>query len=391
MPAPDPLHADEGHATRVYMQLSFRVTIAITMGDPFGVGPEIVVKALADPHARRRERASLAIVGVAGPLEAAATRAGLDHTRLWRRGTWAELRSFSAEGVGTPGPLAQDEPCGALLIEPPNLARRFQDVHEYPRQATLLGGESSFVCVEHAIDAALQPESPIRAIVTAPISKEAWHLAGHIYPGHTELFAQRFQAREFGMFFHAPARARGPDDGGVVFRTTHGPLNVMLASIHVPLSRVPRELTIGTVLSAIRLGTDAVRRLGVASPRVAVCGVNPHAGENGILGDDEQRVVNPAIEAARELGIDATGPHPGDTVFIAHAQGKFDLVVAMYHDQGLIPVKLLAWDHAVNCTLGLAIPRTSPDHGTAFDIAGKNRADAGSMGAAIDLAIRLAE
>jgi 4-hydroxythreonine-4-phosphate dehydrogenase len=150
-------------------------------------------------------------------------------------------------------------------------------------------------------------------------------------------------------------------------------------------------LTIGKVLDAIVLGAEQCRAMGVERPRVAVCGLNPHAGEHGLLGDEDERVISPAIRLAREQGVDARGPLPGDTVFIAAARGDYDLVVAMYHDQGLIPVKLLGWEEAVNLTVGLAIPRTSPDHGTAFDIAGRGVADARSMRAAITLALRLAQ
>jgi 4-hydroxythreonine-4-phosphate dehydrogenase len=153
---------------------------------------------------------------------------------------------------------------------------------------------------------------------------------------------------------------------------------------------VRNVLTIGKVYDPIDLGHQFCRQLGIAKPRIAVCGLNPHAGENGMFGDEESRIIRPAVDAARRVGIDAHGPFPGDTVFIGAAAGDWDLVVAMYHDQGLIPVKLLGWDKAVNVTVGLPIVRTSPDHGTAFDIAGQGRASEGSMKAAIELAARLA-
>ena len=167
-------------------------------------------------------------------------------------------------------------------------------------------------------------------------------------------------------------------------------LKVILATVHVPLRMVPGLLTRERVVRTIELGAAECARLGVGGPRVAVCGVNPHAGEAGLLGDDEGRVIGPAIEAAKKRGIDARGPFPGDTVFNAAVKGEFDLVVAMYHDQGLIRVKLLDRDRAVNVTVGLPVIRTSPDHGTAFDIAGRGIADAGSMKAAIRLAVRMA-
>jgi 4-hydroxythreonine-4-phosphate dehydrogenase len=166
-------------------------------------------------------------------------------------------------------------------------------------------------------------------------------------------------------------------------------LRVALATAHLPLMDVRNVLTIGRVYDPIDLGHEFCRQLGIAKPRIAVCGLNPHAGENGMFGDEDARIIRPAIDAARRIGIDAHGPFPADTIFIRAAAGDWDLVVAMYHDQGLIPVKLLGWDKAVNVTVGLPIVRTSPDHGTAFDIAGQGKASEGSMKAAIELAVKL--
>jgi 4-hydroxythreonine-4-phosphate dehydrogenase len=212
------------------------------------------------------------------------------------------------------------------------------------------------------------------AVVTAPIAKESWHLAGRAWPGHTEYLAHLTKAKQHAMMFAG------------------GELKVALATTHVPLSGLWGTLNIGAIFRPIELLDAAMRDwFGVVKPRIAVCGLNPHAGENGLFGDEEDRLIKPALRMAREQGIDATGPHPGDTVFLAHRAGKYDAVVAMYHDQGLIPVKLLGFHEAVNLTLGLPIVRTSPDHGTAFDIAGKNRADSGSMRAALRMAIDLAE
>jgi 4-hydroxythreonine-4-phosphate dehydrogenase len=252
---------------------------------------------------------------------------------------------------------------------------------EHAAVATRSGGELSFRFVEDAIAQALTPrEHPLHAdaIVTAPINKAAWAKAGHKrFHGHTELLAERCKSERFGMMFHANAG-----------ENAHA-LNVILASAHVPLMDVRNVLTIGKVVETIDLGHQACKALGIRHPRVAVCGLNPHAGEGGILGDEEERIIAPAIRISKENGIDATGPHPGDTVFIPAMHGRYDLVVAMYHDQGLIPLKLLARDRAVNMTVGLPIIRTSPDHGTAFDIAGSNTADPGSMRSAIDLALKL--
>lgn len=320
--------------------------VAVTLGDPGGIGPEVIVKALADSSLRARAR--FRIYGPAAPLGQAAAAAGI--RPFWR-------------------PLGEEADADAALLDyraaRPNLARA----------PSVEGGDISYRIVEDAIaDALRAPSDPRRvdAVVTGPISKEAWALAGHgRYPGHTELFAERCRAARAAMFFHAPQ------------------LNVVLATVHVPLMRVLDHLTIGRIYEVIELGRDACRRLGILTPRIAVCGLNPHAGEHGLLGDEEQRLISPAVEIAREAGIDATGPHAPDSVFLAASRGRFDLVVAMYHDQGLIPLKLLARDRAVNTTLGLPTIRTSPDHGTAFDIAGRNLADPGSMSAALDLAVRL--
>ena len=328
------------------------------MGDPLGIGPEVVVKALADPELRRGAR--FVIYGLSGALHAAADRAGIDP--FWwrvRRGSGIEASAAAHDVV-----LIDAEPEGADGSGREGVRA----------EATRAGGAASFLFVEDAVRAA-KGEGAIAAdgIVTAPISKAAWALAGKgKYPGHTELLATRFGAKRTRMMFDSPE------------------LRVMLVTAHVPLMKLRDILSIGRVSDTIDMAHAACERLGVREPRIAVCGLNPHAGEDGLLGDEEIRVISPAIKVARERGIDATGPYPADTVFNAAVAGRFDMVVAMYHDQGLIPVKLLAFDHAVNATVGLPTVRTSPDHGTAYDIAHKNRADAGSMKAAVRLASRLA-
>jgi 4-hydroxythreonine-4-phosphate dehydrogenase len=185
------------------------------------------------------------------------------------------------------------------------------------------------------------------------------------------------------MFFHAPAAATGPG------------LNVILATVHIPLGQVPRHLTVSRVIDTIELADETMRRLGVDAPSVGVCGLNPHAGEGGLLGTEDSDVIAPAIEACRRRGVIATGPHPADTIFTnalwTHdRRPRHDVVVAMYHDQGLATLKTLAWDRAVNMTVGVPVVRTSPDHGTGFGIAGRNLANQGSMTAAIRLAARMA-
>lgn len=331
-----------------------RPLVGITMGDPLGIGPEVVVKALADPALRGSAR--FVIYGDNELLLAAAERADIPPT--WFRASSDHARDGSMV-------------LGDLTVIDYGIARTLGSGHE-PSKA---GGLASKTFVEDAISDALRPsEDPRRldAIVTAPISKESWSLAGFRWPGHTELFAARTKAKHQAMAFVSPR------------------LNVVLATTHVPLMELRDLLTIGRVHDPILLGHELCLELGIARPRIAVCGLNPHAGENGLFGDEEIRVIRPAIEHARATGIDVHGPFPGDTIFIDAAAGSWDLVVAMYHDQGLIPVKLLGWDKAVNVTLGLKIVRTSPDHGTAFAIAGRNQASEGSMKAAIQLAVRLA-
>ncbi len=331
------------------------------MGDAGGIGPEVLVKALA--KAELRSLARYQIHGSASAMHAAAEAAGIEPF-------WWTLR---LGGAPVSAALVHD----AVLIDddPPG------DQTPLVRGPSKPQGERSFAYVDRAIADARKPASdPTRAdaIVTGPISKAAWHLAGRSrYPGHSELLAQRFAAKRWAMFFAG------------------GPLRVVLATVHQPLMDVRNTLTIGRVFDAIDLGAQACRRLGIASPRVAVCGLNPHAGESGLLGDEEERLIQPAIELAQRQGIDASGPWPGDTVFnaalaTAGRPARFDLVVAMFHDQGLIPVKLLARDESVNITLGLPVVRTSPDHGTAFDIAGKGIADPGSMEAALRMAVTMA-
>ncbi|MEX0744012.1 MAG: 4-hydroxythreonine-4-phosphate dehydrogenase PdxA, partial [Phycisphaeraceae bacterium] len=239
---------------------------------------------------------------------------------------------------------------------------------------TKQGGQASLRFLDDAVTATRKPieEGGVDAIVTAPVCKESWQMASCRFPGHTEFLQHRTKSKRVAMMFQAPK------------------LNVVLATMHVALMDIRNLLTIGRVFDPIELGHAAMQQIGVPSPRIAVCGLNPHASENGQFGDEERRVIKPAIDMARDLGIDAQGPFPADTVFGPAINGKFDLVVAMYHDQGLIPVKMLAFDEAVNITLGLPIIRTSPDHGTAFNIVGKNQANPGSMQAAIRLAAKLA-
>jgi len=328
--------------------------LGISIGDPLGIGPEIIVRALVELAAPIRSGAfAVRVFGSAAVLGDAAGLLGLSDA--WRNVLGAGVRLVEV-GVDAP---------------PERPARP---------TSTRFGGMLSFAAVEAAIAAARRPPGDpehVDVIVTAPISKTSWKLAGHTrFPGHTELLAERFDATESGMLFVGPS------------------MRVMLATIHVPLREVPRVLTRGVVLRAIRLADRACRDFGVSRPAIGVCGVNPHAGEGGLLGHEDDAVIAPAVAAAREAGLNATGPHPADTIFTRavlppRGPGTLDAIVAMYHDQGLIPIKLLDKREAVNVTVGLSTIRTSPAHGTAFDIAGAGTADPASMLAAIRTALEL--
>ena len=381
--------------------------IAISLGDPLGIGPEVTLKALADESLRARAR--WVVFGPACALEDAAKRAKV-------AGFW---KSVGASGVGEPALAprnagavvcvhvdAVDSSGGALqqLSSPERVATWYSRALSN-RTACTESGAISHACVEQAIVLAKRGADDAwraSAVCTAPISKHAWKLAGFDqFPGHTELFASRFGVSKFAMMFHAPPTRETGNDGPGAGKTREGPgLNVILATVHQPLRTVAATLTTQRVIECIELGALQLQKLGVASPRIAVAGLNPHAGEQGLLGSEDDAIIAPAIEAANKLPslsrCEVSGPHPADTVFQralawpGQAPEKFDLVVAMYHDQGLIPLKTLAWDRAVNMTVGLPILRTSPDHGTAFDIAGKGVANEGSMKAALAIAVQSA-
>lgn len=355
--------------------------ITVTVGDPGGVGPEVVVRSLCDPSI-----AALARWLVVG------SRRALDHAAH----SCALGLSWAAIADTDPGPVAALGAC--RVIDIPGSTTDQGHWRHAPDRAN---GRASLDALRIAIEIVkATPEGLARcphaadAVVTGPICKESWVLAGETrYPGHTELFAESFASPDAAMMFAAePA----PGDA------TRPGLYVILATAHVPLDRVAPSLSAGGVLRVITQGARTMQHLGFGSPRIGVCGINPHAGEHGVLGTQDDAVIAPAVHEARRQGLDVSGPHPGDTIFPgalhrAHAPAsRFDLVVAMYHDQGLIPVKLLAFDRAVNLTAGLdwqgrTIVRTSPDHGTAFDIAGRGCADPGSMKAALRLAVTLAE
>jgi 4-hydroxythreonine-4-phosphate dehydrogenase len=249
--------------------------------------------------------------------------------------------------------------------------------HDAPALRTFPTGRISAEAGRAAYDAIVQAVEDacagrIAALVTAPVNKESFAAAGLPWRGHTDLLAHLTRARRFAMMFYAEA------------------LRVVLATVHIPLADVPTALTQSRLEEVIALTDEELPRFGFPSPRLAVCGLNPHAGEHGVIGKEEDEVLRPAIERRRAAGVAVEGPFPADTIFLRATKGEFDAVIACYHDQGLIPVKMAAFGRAVNVTLGLPIIRTSVDHGTAFDIAGRGVADPSSLIEAIKLAVRLA-
>ena len=306
--------------------------IAVTMGDPAGVGPEVCVKALADERVRAACRP--VVVGDRRRLELAA-----DICRT-----------------------APPEDVVDLDVVPPDLPWG---------EVSAAAGDAAYRFVERAVELVLAHEAG--AICTAPLNKAALHAAGHRFPGHTELLAHLTRTPEVSMML------------------TTGDLRVIHVTTHVGLLDAIERIEPGLVERTIARGAEALQRAGIARPRIAVCGINPHAGEDGLFGrGEEAEKIEPAIAAARAHGLDASGPLPADTTFYRAARGDFDLVVAMYHDQGHAPVKVLGVEHGVNVTVGLPVVRTSVDHGTAFDIAGTGAVDPRSMIAALLAAAELA-
>jgi 4-hydroxythreonine-4-phosphate dehydrogenase len=322
--------------------------IGVSMGDPAGIGPEIVLKAAL----RKPSSCLLIVLGDALTLQETAQRCHLPLTVV----SWCH---------GDEYPTAADV---LPVLELSQLAAS----ERRPGQPTPAGGEASYRYVETGIRLAL--EGRIQGLVTAPISKAMWHAAGHTYPGHTELLAALTQTPEVRMMLVGKK------------------LRVILVTTHLALAHVPSALSSEKIFGTISMAAAHLTRFhGLERPRLAVAGLNPHAGENGAFGDEEEKIVTPAILQAQAEGLDALGPFPADSVFVRAVRGEFDGVVCLYHDQGLIPLKLLSWEDGVNVTIGLPIVRTSPDHGTAFDIAGKGVADPRSLQAALTLAVEMAQ
>jgi len=327
--------------------------LAITMGDPAGIGPEIVIKAFC----QRPELFSRAVVvGDASTLQRA-----MDLTR-----------------VGNAMGLVVHDPKAALGRLAPDQMTVVQACH--PASSFPLGcidaaaGRAAADCIRWAAQAALRGD--VAGVVTAPIHKEALAAAGIRHPGHTE-FLQALAAEHLGVSVtQVPVRMMLSCPG----------LRTVLVSIHVSLREALNAVTKDQILQTLRITAAHFDRQGLHGARLAVAGLNPHAGEGGLFGSEEIDIIAPAVEQARAEGLNVSGPHAPDTVFMRARQGEFDVVLAMYHDQGLIPVKLMGLEHGVNTTLGLPFVRTSPDHGTAFDLAGTGLASPASLLAAIDAA-----
>ncbi len=304
--------------------------LAITMGDAGGVGPEISLKAALWVNKTRKAKAL--IIGDKGVLKEA-----------------ADMLALSVED---------------LEIHEPAQVRNYKKGAPTPES-----GRASVEYIKYAVKGCLTGD--FHAMVTAPISKEALHMAGLKWPGHTELLAHLTKTRDYAMML------------------VGGPLRVLLVTTHIPLKDVPSSITKELLLRKFILSTKAAKMLGIENPRIGVAGLNPHAGEGGILGREEIETIVPAIQEAHSRGIKLIGPIPPDIIFRKAYKGEVDIVISMYHDQGLGPLKMIAFDKGVNITIGLPIIRTSPDHGTAYDIAWKKKADPSSMIEACRIALKM--
>ncbi|CAM3573264.1 4-hydroxythreonine-4-phosphate dehydrogenase PdxA [Rouxiella silvae] len=322
--------------------------IAVTMGDPAGIGPEIILKALAEGELSGTKAV---VVGCAATFR-----------RILALGITpaAELRIINevSQAHFAPGVInVIDEP----LAHPEALV---------PGKVQKEAGDLAYRCVKRATELAMAGE--VQGVATAPLNKEALHSAGHIYPGHTELLAKLTHSRDYAM---------------VLFTEK---LKVIHVTTHIALRKFLDTLNQDRVETVIRMADTFLRRVGYENPRIAVAGVNPHAGENGLFGDEEINIVGPSVEKMKAQGLNVVGPCPPDTVFLQTYEGMYDIVVAMYHDQGHIPLKLMGFYDGVNITAGLPFIRTSADHGTAFDIAWTGKAKSESMAISIQLAVQLA-
>ncbi len=327
-----------------------RPLVAVTMGDPAGIGPEICIKALSLLEVQRICRSV-----VIGDLKVIKNAAKFSKTSPLILNPIKRLDEGKYLG----------QYLNVLDLDNVNASKLKTG------KISAEAGRAAIKYVEKAIDLALAEK--VDAITTAPINKEAVNKAGYSFKGHTELLAKRTGAKHYGMMFLSDS------------------IRVMLVTTHIPLCQVAKELDRKKIVDAIKLTDKTLEKLLKKKPRIAVAGLNPHAGENGILGIEEEKLIKPAVEEAKKLGINVKGPMSPDAVFYLANVGMFDAVVAMYHDQGLIPLKLLSFNRSVNVTVGLPIIRTSVDHGTGFDIAGKGWADPRSLVQAIKVAVMMAQ
>lgn len=322
--------------------------IAVTMGDAAGIGPEIIVKSLASEDLNG---APIVVVGCQQTLQHVIDQGIAPPMTLQAINNISEAR-FASNTINV-----LDEP----LAQPSKLT---------PGQLQTQAGDLAFRCIQHATTLAINGD--ISAIATAPLNKEALHQAGHNYPGHTELLATLTGSKDYAMLLYTDK------------------LKVIHVSTHISLRQFLDTLSQQRIETVISLADSFLRRVGYTAPHIAVAGVNPHAGENGLFGDEEIRLVTPAIAAQQRRGLNVRGPYAPDTIFLQAWEGYFDIVVAMYHDQGHIPLKLAGFHDGVNITAGLPFIRTSPDHGTAFNIAWQGIAKSASMEISIKLAMQLA-
>jgi 4-hydroxythreonine-4-phosphate dehydrogenase len=323
--------------------------IGVTMGDPSGIGPEIILKSFNRPDIRSRR---IIVIGDYSIMAAAFNLLNINSFRLKRVDEVSDAE-FSSDELNI-------------------LDLQLVDMNQFqPGIVNSISGNAAFECIHKAID--LAKNKAIDGVVTAPLNKEALQLSGHNYPGHTEIFASLTGTRDYAMLLH--------DDK----------LSVIHVSTHISLLNAITGLRRERIEKVIELADTYMKRLGYKSPSIAVAGINPHAGENGLFGQEEEREIIPAVGNMKKKGLNVNGPFPPDTIFLLAVNGKYDVVVAMYHDQGHIPLKMIGFKSGVNITAGLPFVRTSVDHGTAFEIAWKGEADESSMVQAIKLAFRLVE
>ena len=334
------------------MQRKAEINIGLTMGDPNGIGPEVLLRALENMY----------------PFQA------------WQPLIFGDIEilsemnkimgfNFSFEAISEKGGVLTNNSRDSFCIPIIDLSVQKNRKWELGT-CSVWGGDSSFQFVHGAIDFANR--KIIDAIVTAPLAKEALQAAGHIFPGHTEMLSHFSNGKRSVMMLTV-------DD-----------LRASMVTLHVSLRQALESLTHELILEVMEITTSGLKRMGISKPKLGIPGINPHAGENGLFGDEEDNIIRPAMELARKKGIICEGPFPPDTIFLEHRKGRFDAVIAFYHDQALIPLKLYGFDRAVNITLGLPLIRTSPDHGTAFDLAPQIKANPSSMIEAIKTALKMA-